>query len=232
MKNYITIQSPIPAGFNCKREDVNAIFGFGFHEAANQYKVVRFFDESDIYQTRNEDYHLRVSVYTLGIDSSWRTLEEPFPYHAVHRTYLPPLVNGALHWLMFKTGCFPLEFIVSFDLKDEVFREMMSIPAHVSLQGKIEEFGGVTLPGTIGELGGLLCFYNYTLYRDSHQSVQIWVTKEYNAVWERQYIIFTTNIIDGCGFLIPLGFAKNGQLILEKSFSDQLMLCNRKAKLT
>ncbi|KAF5181485.1 F-box protein [Thalictrum thalictroides] len=216
MKNYITIQSPpIPAGFYWEMESINGTFGFGFNEATNQYKVIRFFDESNhLLQEFNVDYQLRVSVYTLGIDSSWRTLEETIPYHVTSKPYLAPLVSGALHWLMYKTGYANLEFIVSFDMKDEVFREM-SVPADVSLLDW----------GKIGELGGLLCFYTCRHFRN----VRIWVMKEYGAVesWEKQFEI--TNVI--VRYWVPLGFAKNGEIILEKIFSDQLMLYNRKANL-
>ncbi|KAL5726361.1 hypothetical protein ACHQM5_009409 [Ranunculus cassubicifolius] len=185
-------------------------FGFGYHQDTKVYKVVKVFRESDF---QASDHHSHVSVYTLGVDSSWRDLElkEDIPCIMGNGN---PLVNGVLHWLGIRSGSFSISTIVGFDLKEEVFREML-LPNGVN-------FGVWSTSAKLGELGGFLClFYGYC-----GENVQIWAMNEYGVSnsWTKYIKIGRPEVRGSFFYLEPLGVvAHNGEIIVQKSLVELIL---------
>ncbi|PIA28133.1 hypothetical protein AQUCO_07200044v1 [Aquilegia coerulea] len=118
-KDHIIIPcSPIPSH---TIDDWWTLYSFGYHQVTNEFKVIRIMCTTKHAYT-NEKFQSHVSVYTLGT-GSWRIIE-PMSYDILLTIHYPALVNGALHWLAARPGSTSWNLIVSFDLKDEVFREI------------------------------------------------------------------------------------------------------------
>ncbi|PIA34622.1 hypothetical protein AQUCO_03700127v1 [Aquilegia coerulea] len=207
---------PIPSCF-CNPGGIRqTVFGFGFHEDTNEFKVIRIF-----YVIPYKWKHLKseilshVSVYTLGTNS-WRILPD-ISYKVTKGNESSVLVNGALHWFGAKTGTIVYDVIVSFDLKDEVFQHIPS-PKGVRFKYPYSR--------QIGHMGGLLSFFSSL----ANEYLHIWVMKEYGLAesWTKQFIIGPSEIL---GFfpnrLSPLGSANNGDIIIQKD-SSELLLYNNK----
>ncbi|XP_043694491.1 F-box protein At5g65850-like [Telopea speciosissima] len=104
---------PVPTGFliNCY------VIGFGV-DSTGKYKVLRIF-----FTKKCDDYAvMNCEIITLG-ESSWRKVEEEFPY-----TYTPQceqdemvFMNGALYTIIMPTSSQLQPFILVFDLHDEKF---------------------------------------------------------------------------------------------------------------
>lgn len=183
-------------------------FSFGFHQASKEYKVIKIFSE---YSFKTDECHSHVSVYTLGVASTWRTIEEDFGY----KLHSPgTLVNGNIHWLASMSWLYT---IVAFDLQNECLIEI-PIPSDVKFD-KIEAFP------EIGELGGFLCM-SWAHYGGGFQ---ISVMKEYGAVksWTKQFSIERGSY--GNMRVRPLGsVAQNGDIILLVKGSKELILYDQK----
>ncbi|PIA33331.1 hypothetical protein AQUCO_04100031v1 [Aquilegia coerulea] len=164
-------------------------FGFGFLPDTNQYKAISF---------RECDKLSHINVYTLGTDGSWRNLRN-ISYHGVYRDRVPPLVNGALHWLA-DTGMssWHSKRIVSFDMKHEVFQEMPH-PSSANLNYDANSLN------RLGVLGGLLCI----LGRDFGENVQVWVMQQYGVAnsWTKQFTIEAHEVCGSFTHLQPIGVA-------------------------
>jgi F-box interacting protein len=102
---------------------------FGYSPNTDDYKVVRV-----VYVEGTT--HSLLEIYTLR-SGAWRSFTAPCPpYDFIIEPFGPISVcniffNGAVHWPA-RTPDFQHNFIVSFDMEDEVFREM-AMPK--SLQG-------------------------------------------------------------------------------------------------
>ncbi|KAK9283726.1 hypothetical protein L1049_011976 [Liquidambar formosana] len=103
------------------------------------------------------------------------------------------------------------ESSVSFDIANEVFREM-SLPdsAHASLRYRCLGF----VEGCLSTVSHILC-----------QNCEVWVMKEYGVVqsWTKQYII-TEKMVNR-----PLGLLDSGELLLRK-WNGSLILFNPKKR--
>nr|XP_023921989.1 F-box/kelch-repeat protein At3g06240-like [Quercus suber] len=113
-----------------------ATVGFGFDSKTNDYKVVRFVTPEDR-DFEEGEFTPKVEVYSLAT-GEWRvvTATAQCPKCAVRDTTmvylrLQAFVNGALHFVCYKTTLEIrfLYFVLVFDLKDEVFREI-PLPKH------------------------------------------------------------------------------------------------------
>lgn len=171
-------------------------YGFGFDKRRNEYKVMRaLYNYSDLSS--------QLSLYTLGVDSSWRTIEEHNLCNVVPDGTCIPHINGFLCWLTWKQGV--LEHILSFDLKDEAFQEIPPPNAlNLNKQKRIR----------MGELGGLLCLF----VEHTRLQIDIWMMKEHGVVasWTKQFRIESPK---GCrhGFSLGiLGLVRGGGIILKK----------------
>ncbi|KAI8556175.1 hypothetical protein RHMOL_Rhmol05G0231400 [Rhododendron molle] len=126
------------------------MFGFGYDESIDDYKVVRFFSSTGCRE-------VQVKVYTLRSDS-WRRIRD-FPLSRFPKG-LGTFVNGSLHWIVVNESY----NIVSLDLAKETYGEVLQ-----------PEYGdGYLHDITLDILNGCLCIVRY---RDS--CADVWVMKEY-----------------------------------------------------
>ncbi|KAL5726258.1 hypothetical protein ACHQM5_009313 [Ranunculus cassubicifolius] len=180
-------------------------FGFGFDQDSNVYKVARFFCERNCdHFGKILDSWTQISVYTLGVDSMWRTVEVDIDRMCNLTDDIMPLVNGALHWHTDRPGSISYDLIVAFDLKEEVISEFL-LPHGIEFQD-------------IVELGGFLCATD----RPGNSEVHIWVMKEYGVVssWSKQYVIGKPEGDMYFCHLSTLRFTHNGEIILRKLSGD------------
>ncbi|KAF9622034.1 hypothetical protein IFM89_029318 [Coptis chinensis] len=110
-------------------------------------------------------------------------------------------VNGALHW---EGNRHESKIIVSFDIVDEVFKE---VPL---LDYKEDEFHII-----VGVLGGCLC----VVCGFSSLRVDVWLMKVYGVKdsWTKMFSISHLEVIRSsvCGFFIrPLCYSKNDEIVL------------------
>jgi len=175
--------------------------GFGYCPKTDDYKVVRI-----VYVKGTT--HSLVEIYTLRT-GAWRSFTAPGPPYYFREpmgggSLRNVFFNGAVHW----PACTPehprpfRHFIMSFDMEDEVFREM-AMPR--SLQG--EE----TFEFFMSVVDGLLAVIPY---RDNQEDMSVWVMKEYGTAesWTKQINIKFECGSYSCG---PIGFTKNGEVLLE-----------------
>lgn len=165
MNEYITLYLPTPS-FHFYGLFKYTRFGFGFDQCNNAYKVVRAFCE---YEEENHTFHTHFSVYTLGVDSSWRNLEVEISYFLYSSGQNTPLVHGIFHWLARKIGPSSFAVIIGFGIQDEAFYEMPP-PSGIDLNAK-------STLHEIGELGGFLCIFSEL----ENMDVEIWKMKEYGV---------------------------------------------------
>ncbi|KAL7215774.1 hypothetical protein ACSBR1_027839 [Camellia fascicularis] len=177
--------------------------GFGFDSASNDFKVVRI-----VYLLRECDtVPPEVEIYTLktGI---WRSISDKALPYIIEDQSPQAYINGVSHWVAHTprdVGIFR-NLIVSFDMKDEVFREV-SFPDGIA--GK-DEFLRTTSLVVFEET---LCLIQRRQYQnDSH--CWIWVMKEYGVVasWVRQFRFDLHGVLRK-----PIGMRKNGEVLLVTS---------------
>ncbi|KAL5710457.1 hypothetical protein ACHQM5_021016 [Ranunculus cassubicifolius] len=172
--------------------DLPTVFGFGCNQVTNEYKVILLYRSRKITTT--------VSVYTLGT-KNWRTLRW-IPYYVSRHSSCAPLINGALHWIAAETvSLTSQEKILSFDIKDEVFREIL--PPEYPRNMRVGGLGG--LLSVSGDLGDKI--------------LHVWVMKEYGVAesWIKQFRI-QQSIVTESGIFEPLGLASNHEIILRRGF--------------
>ncbi|XP_047943236.1 F-box protein CPR1-like [Salvia hispanica] len=148
------------------------VFGFGV-SISGQYKIVRFHDEVD--------FLLTCQVYNLGI-GQWKNIpiDSQLVFWYQHE-FLPTLVNGNLHWLLFdiyKSFTDPPR-VFCLDLETKLFK-FFSCPSAVQNHNE----------GTWYELSALkgrLCFSDDA----NHDVTKIWCMKKYgdDKSWTKDYVI-------------------------------------------
>jgi F-box interacting protein len=172
--------------------------GFGYCPKTDDYKVVRIVHAEGTTHSLVEIYTLRTGAWrsfmALGPPYYFR---EPFGSPSLRNIFF----NGAVHWPA-RTPEHQRPFrhlIVSFDIEDEVFREM-AMPK--SLQG------AETFELFMAVVDGLLALIPY----GDDQDVPVWVMKEYGRAesWTKQF-----DIKFEYGSYGPIGFTKNGEVLVE-----------------
>ncbi|KAL0014068.1 hypothetical protein SO802_001137 [Lithocarpus litseifolius] len=182
-------------------------FKFGYDHKSSDYKVdriVSFGDDSIV----GPDRPPLVEVYTLSTDS-WRqintvldasNLSDPCKFEI----YL----NGAYHWLAYRSEQpWPhgdTELIISFDMSDEVF-QIIRMP-------ELEDVSGMNLK-TFSVLNDCLALIFYSAEETvTVKNFDIWMMYEYGVKesWIKQLVVGPALV----GIERPLGFAKNGELLL------------------
>ncbi|KAL0014065.1 hypothetical protein SO802_001134 [Lithocarpus litseifolius] len=182
-------------------------FKFGYDHKSSDYKVdriVSFGDDSIV----GPDRPPLVEVYTLSTDS-WRQintvldasiLSDPCKFEI----YL----NGAYHWLAYRSEQpWPhgdTELIISFDMSDEVF-QIIRMP-------ELEDVSGMNLK-TFSVLNDCLALIFYSAEETvTVKNFDIWMMYEYGVKesWIKQLVVGPALV----GIERPLGFAKNGELLL------------------
>ncbi|KAK9285496.1 hypothetical protein L1049_024690 [Liquidambar formosana] len=121
-------------------------------------------------------------------------------------------MNGAAHWLAFYPIGLGKNLIVSFDMGDEVFREIM-LPEGID--------GGDlwTRDNSVAVFGECLSFVQHD-QSFGNDSCCIWVMKEYGVVksWVKQISIDLQG-----GLSMAFGFRKNGEVLMATCGEEVLM---------
>ncbi|KAI8007953.1 F-box/kelch-repeat protein [Camellia lanceoleosa] len=176
-----------------------ALKGFGFDSASNDFKVVRIVHlglECDTVPPEVEIYTLKTGF--------WRIISNKALPYIVEERSQQAYINGVAHWVArtpMDVGSFRM--IVSFNMNDEVFREI-SFPDGIAGEEKLmERMSLVVFEET-------LCLIQHCQYHDDPHCL-IWMMKENGVVasWVKQFRI------DFCGELRkPIGMRKNGEVLV------------------
>ncbi|XP_043698614.1 F-box/kelch-repeat protein At3g06240-like [Telopea speciosissima] len=195
----------------------NTVLGFGYDHINNEYKVVRivYFSESGM---DNLIFKSDVTVYSLGT-GKWKKLGNvPFDIRNTD-TSSRAVVNGSIHWMATREINSEMSnLIVSFDVRNEVFREIQ-LPNCVEAKPN----------GCVRALGGFLSLIECI----PGGNVEIWVMKDYgvNGSWTKQ---FTIELLYGYGFedsreVFPKEILRSGEILIEKN-NKNLVLYNPESK--
>ncbi|GKV15029.1 hypothetical protein SLEP1_g25830 [Rubroshorea leprosula] len=179
------VRVPTANRFRNQRE----VFGFGFHPRTGEFKVVRIVyywkirmvaDPELIVEEVNEGfatvYESMVQVFTVRT-TEWRYKGAPPPQLTDKIGPPETLVEGSLHWVTVvgMGGVGPIFGIISFDLADEVFRE---IP-HPPCQRLVSRGYSLSVLNGCLSAAGLVDTVHF----------DIWVMKQYHVKesWVKQF---------------------------------------------
>ncbi|KAF5175083.1 F-box protein cpr1 [Thalictrum thalictroides] len=208
-KDYISIPSPDDVPILLNQMSLS-LYGFGFHESSNEYKILRLFSTTIEDEDGVSDFLLHVTVYTLSTNS-WKTLENVSYEYEICCDQDNALVNGAFHWIGaapgLSTWSTKVKSIVCFDLEAEDFHEL---PQPTDLKDKYS----YTFSVSVGELDGLLCLF----YMLSNESLEVCAMKEYGIVesWTKQFKITQLEVPRSFYNLAPVGIYNKGEIIINK----------------
>ncbi|KAI3440933.1 F-box domain-containing protein, partial [Psidium guajava] len=173
-------------------EDQTVVFGFGFHPATREYKVIKIAyypnpSRAGARRARRVPHmQSEVQVLTLGgRKPAWRSLGRA-PYQidkrkraseAVVERPSETVVEGRLHWVAGPRRYRTARQLVSFDLADEQFRE---VPRPEGGPIGRSNYQVMALRGCLSAI--VYCNYG---------RLEIWVMKRYNVKesWAREHII-------------------------------------------
>ncbi|KAM7473316.1 hypothetical protein LguiB_020559 [Lonicera macranthoides] len=176
------------------------VLGFGFDCKANDYKIVQL-----SYKNPASIHSLPSSVEVFSVNTgAWRGICIPAPLcHIAGDLWRQRFVNGAAHWVAYTRNCGQMRnLILSFDMCDEVFREI-KLPE--CLVAKSLWYMGVVV------IQDSLSVVEYDKSLEFLNMLSIWVMKDYGVVesWTKQYKIDTE-----VGLVRVLGVRRNGEVLL------------------
>lgn len=182
-----------PQQFRSSSLGIDFVYGFGCGLAPLDFRVVmlsRFARHSRMYPF----------VVFGQKDSSWwaRDLIRSFDFVDEVGTFL----NGALHWL----ACLSIgeaRFVASFDVSEEVFKEI-SLPPH---RNNLQYY-------SLGAVEGCLYVLSDNM---GYTYVDVWVMKEYGVEtsWMKFIRVPRDMGTEYIAYLVPLSFLKEGEVLLE-----------------
>ncbi|KAF3787202.1 putative F-box protein [Nymphaea thermarum] len=115
----------------------------------------------------------RAEIFSIGVDASWRKLNDNGAYGCEWPLYYRPFVNGAIHWIYRGT---PVT-IVAFDVSQERFWTMRP-PEDLNVEEEHLDF--------VADFRGSLCLLHFDV---PGLKMEFWVLQDYdNSVWVRQHI--------------------------------------------
>ncbi|PRQ33711.1 putative F-box domain, galactose oxidase/kelch, beta-propeller, F-box associated interaction [Rosa chinensis] len=178
--------------------------GFGYDSATDDYKVIM--------GTRNCK---QIQIFTLKT-SSWKVL--PLT-NALDMSGKGLLLNGSLHWLAEpQPNAGNRQTILSFDLVEEKFREMIPLPHHDAY------FRGMTI------LRNYLCVFEVSVGRDGVNT--IWMMKQYGVKQSWTQVIRCPTKVIPEGYIIvfmqPICILENGELLVNDRRAGFLVLYDPK----
>ena len=181
----------------------DASVGFGFDSKTDDYKVVRFVTLEEKGQKGKAPP--AVEVYSLST-GKWRMVAASPPIGAARGRKPEAFVNGALHWVALrKTGNKFLNFVMVFDLGEEVFREI-ALPKLLDQNG--DEYW---VRVSISAYGNSLALFQQRIYR-----LSIWVMKDHAdaSSWTKIISLADVVLIEGIprSHCIPKCFRKSGEV--------------------
>ncbi|KAL8522263.1 hypothetical protein ACS0TY_012411 [Phlomoides rotata] len=186
---FTRFHSEIPKNFNFQKHII--VYGFGFHPATNDYKVIKIAYYSALslhpiakhfrgFETNSHSRVSEVEIYSSR-SNTWKN-RGVVPYRLEKYSSPGVLVDGRLHWVS-RLGRFNDRVertIVSFDLADDSFR-MIKNPDSSS-----RGFGR-WVGCCLASLDGYLC----GVVPRGNGSFDVWMMKEYgvNESWVKEYSV-------------------------------------------
>ncbi|KAL5709438.1 hypothetical protein ACHQM5_020126 [Ranunculus cassubicifolius] len=180
--------------------EVNA-YGFGYDRVRDDYKCVQLMSR-DVYPNYSE-----FNVFSMK-NGSRKTIRD-VPYDVAYAKELGVFVSGALHWVVWVKKTVN-KVIVAFDIEKNVFREVPS-PTTVDQDFELN----------LGLLQGQLCVLRKYV---GCPDIDIWVMKNYGVTesWSKIIKMELVYPYDVLARLTPLGFGKNGEIVLKSESSLDL----------
>lgn len=201
-RDYITIASPpMPSDRFPIPHYKSTTFGFGYDPARNEYKVICVYCVAN--PGRRFNYYTQASVYTLGLNSSWRIVAVDLPYFLEfgcgHKTVVHS-VNGVFYWLAMKPGLHIYDRIVRFHVRDEVFTDLLFLP-DIDFD---DTSGFYKIGEVLGLCSRLLDFFG--------KDVQVWQLrkKSDSRSWTKLLRVATPDKSHALHYLDAMRHAQNG----------------------
>ncbi|KAJ6921690.1 F-box protein CPR1-like [Populus alba x Populus x berolinensis] len=177
--------------------------GFGYHQAEDDYKVIRCVYIYDKPFIDIDSYECEARVYSLKA-GEWKDIGA-IPYHLGYKAAIW-LGNDFLIWKatigLGRTGRY---LIVSYDMSKEEFKEIPQPIVNHNDELHME----------VSVLDGLVS----TFYLSKHDEAHIWSMKEYGVTdsWELRFVIKLPWRVENYNyiFLKPLTILKNGEILIE-----------------
>ncbi|XP_031391519.1 F-box/kelch-repeat protein At3g23880-like isoform X2 [Punica granatum] len=181
----------------CRDTDVPSAVthGFGYHRAVDDYKVVRI-----AFQYSRGRPCFRAKVFALS-EGSWREVPAlPCKVYSLDCVAL----NGIVYWVAYNCGSDDMELILSFDMREEVFRRVYLPDLGFKPDGSCMKLA-------VCEQSLCLMTYNF---RGRAKCLDLWVID--GGVGEESW---TKRLSIGpiIGVRMPLGCGANGEIFVEKS---------------
>ncbi|KAM7528799.1 hypothetical protein LguiB_032209 [Lonicera macranthoides] len=176
------------------------VFGFGYDDAKDDYKVVRMVQ---FYGKDKESFRSEVSVYSLKSDS-WRRIGD-FPYYLSYERVSGVLASGALHWVVSRKRRrlerFSGDLIVAFDLRSE---EYSLVPQ--------PEYSIKNFDMKVDVLEGCLC----VLCKDYSLQFEMWVMEDYGLEksWTKLISCLDPNAYWFHDIVLPVAYSKSHKQML------------------
>ena len=179
---------------------VYVALGIAYHSQNNDFKILKLCSHSQKVQP------VEAEVYTLSTDS-WRrvvmSVESEHNIGSIDYIDISPCLffNGALHSI---AGSRDHYFILSFDVNDERFREIMLPPNNLDEVGNFER---------LAVIKGSLAWITFSNHYDEYNGIcNIWVMKEYGVVES-----WTKNSVELDWFLEFCGCFDDGELLIQNA---------------
>ncbi|KAL6988941.1 hypothetical protein U1Q18_014691 [Sarracenia purpurea var. burkii] len=188
--------------------------GFGFDYRTNDYKAVQilFCSSSRI------GVSYQVEIYNLSTNS-WRKFGATVPANIMYMNIWSMLFRSEVFCWWAKDG--ETEIILSFDMGDETFQKT-PLPSDAGVLGGVRRTMRAIVP--IDESVGLVV---YPL-KQTQKLFDVWVLRGFGAegVWTKLSIVGPLSGVER-----PLGFWKNGEMILESSCGQLVLYDPRDQKM-
>ncbi|XP_019189307.1 PREDICTED: putative F-box protein At5g62660 [Ipomoea nil] len=161
------------------RKRVQATLGFGHEPSSDDYKVVRILNFSPQFADSGMPL-TRVEVYSFSLDT-WKEIEIDFPLTITRRS-CDVILNGFIYWLAEKGNVNEKAFVASFDMRREVFQQIV-VPDAVIV--KSHHYSVMNFRGRLGLLV-------YGAHFELQKCLQVWMLEDKRSgvgVWTKNLMI-------------------------------------------
>lgn len=184
------------------------VHGFGYDEVSDDYVLIRLF------QYAVDPFESEVSVYSLR-SNRWRRVNG-VPYSLIYPRKAGVYACGFLHWIM--TRELRLEsdnLVVAMNLNNTSVR-VMDVPDGVDRKMEMD----------VSAVGGMPCLVVNGI------DICVWVMRQYGKKesWSKLFSIPQPEVRKPDHFIKPMAYSKDGQRILVRQDSKNLIWYNLKNK--
>ncbi|KAI4346882.1 hypothetical protein L6164_007745 [Bauhinia variegata] len=216
IRKYMVLPEPI---IDTHNGDFVKCFGFGFNSKNNDFKVIRLMshqlDKPSIPEVEVCSLATRCwKIKSLISGKAPLFILKRLPFARTNRMFM----NGLLHWVVMRRGFNNENFIMTFDLVEETFGEMMMPESLREKDSAVSVLGGADLLTVIHS-------FSPPSFHSSNfeEYFNVWVMKEYGIVesWTKVYTGITKSLSR------PLGFRKStGDVLLHCNSSEEIIAVN------